>query len=160
MLLDVAFPPLLKSFLEAALEAEMEDHMGEFERSKGNRRNGKSTKQIRTSDGSIDIDTPRDRRSSFESQLVKKRETILAESLEKKILGMYGLGMSLRDISQHLKEMYYTDISHSTLYAITDKIIPKVKEWQSRSLDYLYTIVWMDELKRIIVLFPGLFTIF
>lgn len=141
---DGAFAPLLKSFLEAALEAEMEDHMGDFERSKGNRRNGKSTKQIRTSDGTIDIDTPRDRRSSFEPQLVKKRETILAESLEKKILGMYGLGMSLRDISQHLKEMYDTDISHSTLSSITDKIIPEVKEWQSRSLDSLYTIVWMD----------------
>src|SRR5699024_1753401 len=141
---DGAFAPLLKSFLEAALEAEMESHMDDFERSNGNRRNGKTSKQIRTSAGTIDIDTPRDRRSSFEPQLVKKRETILAESLEKKILGMYGLGMSLRDISSHLKEMYDTDISHSTLSSITDKIIPEIKEWQSRSLDSLYTIVWMD----------------
>ena len=141
---DGAFAPLLKSFLEAALEAEMESHMDDFERSNGNRRNGKTSKQIRTSAGTIDIGTPRDRRSSFEPQLVKKRETILAESLEKKILGMYGLGMSLRDISSHLKEMYDTDISHSTLSSITDKIIPEIKEWQSRSLDSLYTIVWMD----------------
>ena len=141
---DGAFAPLLKSFLEAALEAEMESHMDDFERSNGNRRNGKTRKQIRASAGTIDIDTPRDRRSSFEPQLVKKRETILAESLEKKILGMYGLGMSLRDISSHLKEMYDTDISHSTLSSITDKIIPEIKEWQSRSLDSLYTIVWMD----------------
>ena len=143
---DGAFAPLLKSFLEAALEAEMESHMDDFERSNGNRRNGKTSKQIRTSAGTIDIDTPRDRRSSFEPQLVKKRETILAESLEKKILGMYGLGMSLRDISSHLKEMYDTDISHSTLSSITDKIIPEIKEWQSRSLDSLYTIDWMDEM--------------
>jgi len=57
---------------------------------------------------------------------------------------MYGLGMSLRDISHHIKEMYDTDISHSTLSSITDKIIPEIKEWQSRSLDSLYTIVWMD----------------
>lgn len=139
-----AFAPLMKKFLEAALEAEMESHMDEAQRSGGNRRNGKSSKQIRTSEGTIDIDTPRDRRSNFEPQLVKKRETILAESLEKKILGMYGLGMSFRDISNHIKEMYDTDISHSTLSSITDKIIPEVKEWQSRSLESLYTIVWMD----------------
>jgi len=122
----------------------MESHMDAAQRSSGNRRNGKSIKQIRTSEGTIDIETPRDRQSNFEPQLVKKRETILAESLEKKILGMYGLGMSLRDISNHIKEMYDTDISHSTLSSITDKIIPEVKEWQSRSLDSLYTIVWMD----------------
>ena len=139
-----AFAPLMKKFLEAALEAEMESHLDEAERSGGNRRNGKSSKQIRTSDGTIEIDTRRDRRSNFEPQLIKKRETILADSLEKKILGMYGLGMSLRDISNHIKEMYDTDISHSTLSSITDKIIPQVKEWQSRSLDSLYTIVWMD----------------
>src|SRR5690625_4270040 len=71
---DGAFAPLLKSFLEAALEAEMESHMDDFERSNGNRRNGKTSKQIRTSAGTIDIGTPRDRRSSFEPQLVKKRE--------------------------------------------------------------------------------------
>jgi Transposase and inactivated derivatives len=139
-----AFAPLMKKFLEAALEAEMESHMDDAQRSGGNRRNGKSSKQIRTSKGTIDIETPRDRRSNFEPQLVKKRETILAESLEKKILGMYGVGMSLRDISNHIKEMYDTDISHSTLSSITDKIIPEIKEWQSRSLDSLYTIVWMD----------------
>src|SRR5690606_41251681 len=80
-----AFAPLMKKFLEAAVEAEMGSHMDEAHRSIGNRRNGKSSKQIRTSDGTIEIDTPRDRRSNFEPQLVKKRETILAESLEKKI---------------------------------------------------------------------------
>jgi len=141
---DGAFAPLLKQFLESALEAEMDSHLGEEERSGGNRRNGKLSKQVRTSDGTIDIDTPRDRSSSFDPQLIKKRETILADSLEKKILGMYGLGMSFRDISQHIKEMYDTDISHSTLSGITDRIIPEVKEWQSRGLDSLYTIVWMD----------------
>jgi putative transposase len=88
--------------------------------------------------------TPRDRHSGFEPELIRKRETILAESLESKILGMYGLGMSFRDISKHIKDMYDTDISHSTLSAITDKIIPGVKEWQSRPLEELYTIVWLD----------------
>ena len=141
---DGAFAPLLKSFLNAALEAELEGHLDEEERSAGNRKNGKSTKQVRTSDGTITVDTPRDRHSSFEPELIRKRETILAESLEGKILGMYGLGMSLRDISKHIKDMYDTEVSHSTLSAITDKIIPEVKEWQSRPLDELYTIVWMD----------------
>lgn len=139
-----AFAPLLKSFLDAALEAEMETHLNEAERSTGNRRNGKTSKDIRTSSGTISVETPRDRASSFEPELIRKRETILAESLESKILGMYGLGISLRDISRHIKDMYDTDISHATLSAITDKIIPEVKEWQSRPLEELYTIVWLD----------------
>lgn len=141
---DGAFAPLLKSFLDSALEAELESHLDEAERSTGNRRNGKTSKEVRTSSGTISIDTPRDRTSSFEPELIRKRETILAESLESKILGMYGLGMSLRDISRHIKDMYDTDISHATLSAITDKIIPEVKEWQSRPLEELYTIVWLD----------------
>lgn len=141
---DGAFAPLLKSFLDAALEAEMESHLDEAERSTGNRRNGRTSKDIRTSSGTISVDTPRDRASSFEPELIRKRETILAESLESKILGLYGLGMSLRDISKHIKDMYDTDISHATLSAITDKIIPEVKEWQSRPLEELYTIVWLD----------------
>ncbi len=141
---DGAFAPLLKSFLDAALEAEMETHLDEAERSTGNRRNGKTSKDIRTSSGTISVETPRDRASSFEPELIRKRETILAESLESKILGMYGLGMSLRDISKHIKDMYDTEISHATLSAITDKIIPEVKEWQSRPLEELYTFVWLD----------------
>lgn len=118
--------------------------MDEPERLRGNRRNGKQRKQLRTSDVTIELSTPRDRHSSHDPQIVKKRETILADSLEKNILGMYGLGMSFRAISDHIKEMYDTDISHSTLSAITDRIIPEVKEWQSRSLERLYTIVWLD----------------
>jgi putative transposase len=141
---DGAFAPLLKSFLDSALEAELESHLDEQERLKGNRKNGKTSKEVRTSSGTITVDTPRDRTASFEPELIRKRETILAESLEAKILGMYGLGMSLRDISKHIKDMYDTDISHATLSAITDKIIPEVKEWQSRPLEELYTIVWMD----------------
>lgn len=139
-----AFAPLLKQFLESALEAEMEEHLDESERFKGNRRNGTGKKLLKSSDGSFELETPRDRESSFEPEIVKKRETILADNLEKKIIGMYGLGMSLRDISGHIKEMYDTEISASTLSAITDRIIPQVKEWQSRPLDEVYCIVWMD----------------
>lgn len=141
---DGAFGPMLQDFLNAALEAEANAFLDEGERSGGNRKNGYSRKSLRTADGPIEISTPRDREGDFEPQIVKKRETILAESLERKIIGMYGIGMSFRDISQHLKEMYDTEISASTLSAITDKVIPLVKEWQSRPLEGVYCIVWMD----------------
>ncbi len=139
-----AFSPLLKQFLESALEGEMEEHLDDDSRASGNRRNGTSKKLVKSSDGSFELETPRDRDSSFEPEIVKKRETILADNLEKKIIGMYGLGMSLRDISGHIKEMYDTDISAATLSAITDRIIPQIKEWQTRALEQVYCIVWMD----------------
>jgi putative transposase len=141
---DGAFAPLLKDILEAAMEGELENHLDEEERATGNRKNGKTSKKLKTADGTIDLETPRDRAASFEPQIVRKRETILAESLESKIIGLYSHGMSLRDISAHIKEMYDTEISAATLSAITDKVIPLVKEWQSRPLDPLYCIVWLD----------------
>ncbi len=141
---DGAFAPLLKQFLEASLQSEMDEHLNEIERVKGNRRNGTSKKLLKTSDGSFELETPRDRESTFEPEIVRKRETVLADNLEKKIIGMYGLGMSLRDISGHIKEMYDTDISAATLSSITDRVIPMVKEWQSRPLEEVYCIVWMD----------------
>ena len=141
---DGAFAPMLKSFLEAALEGELDSHLDEAERKEGNRKNGKTTKTLQTSDGPVELETSRDRNATFEPELVKKRETVLADTLETKILGMYGLGMSFRDISSHLKEMYDADISHSTLSAITDRIIPTIKEWQARPLESVYCIVWLD----------------
>jgi transposase-like protein len=141
---DGAFAPLLKEFLEAAMEAEIEEHLDDEERENGNRKNGRGSKRLKTAEGTIDLNTPRDRASTFDPQIVKKRETILAESLEQKIIGMYGHGMSFRDISAHIKEMYDTDISATTLSAITDKVIPLVKEWQSRPLESTYCIVWLD----------------
>ncbi|MDR3716711.1 MAG: IS256 family transposase [Puia sp.] len=141
---DGAFAPLLKDILEAAMEGELEGHLDEEERAGGNRKNGKTSKKLKTADGTIDLETPRDRAASFEPQIVKKRETILAESLEPRIIGMYGHGMSLRDIAAHIKDTYDTDISAATLSAITDKVIPLVKEWQNRPLEPLYCIVWLD----------------
>lgn len=141
---DGAFAPMLKEFLESALEAELDQHLDEEQRIKGNRKNGYGSKQLKTGEGTLDLSTPRDRLGDFEPQTVRKRETILAENLEQKIIGMYGLGMSFRDISAHIKDMYDTDISAATLSAITDKVIPLVIEWQSRPLDPLYCIVWLD----------------
>jgi transposase-like protein len=139
-----ALGPLFKSFLEAALEAELEDHFQENKEEQINRRNGHGTKLLRTSEGTMELTTPRDRSGSFEPEIVKKRQTILADSLEDKILGLYGLGMSLRDISAHIKEMYDSDISHTVLSEITDRIIPAIRLWQTRELEDLYTMVWLD----------------
>lgn len=139
-----ALAPLLKHFLEAALEAEMDLHLDGEEREQGNRRNGRVRKQVRTSEGLLELESSRDRSDRFEPQIVKKRETVLAENLEPRILSMYGLGMSFRDISSHLKQMYDMDISHDTLSALTEKIIPKVKEWQARPLEAVWCIVWLD----------------
>jgi len=139
-----AFAPLLKNFLEEALEAEMENHLDQRSRELGNKRNGKRLKTLKTHEGSFEIETPKDRLSSFEPQIVKKRETILADNLQEKIIGLYGLGMSYRDISKHIKEMYDTDISHTLLSQITDRIIPEVKSWQNRPLESMYPILWLD----------------
>ena len=141
---DGAFAPMLKNFIEKALEAEMENHLSEDERSKGNKRNGRGKKTIKSAVGTFDIETPEDRQSSFEPELVRKRQTILVDNLSDKIIGLYGLGMSYRDISSHIKEMYDTDISHTVLSQITDRIIPDIKAWQSRPLEPLYCIVWLD----------------
>lgn len=141
---DGAFAPLLKGFIEKALESEMEDHLDEPERIRGNKRNGKGKKTIKSTAGSFEIETPQDRHSNFEPELIKKRQTILAESLEEKIIGLYGLGMSYRDISRHISEMYDTEISHTVLSQITDKIIPEIKTWQNRPLDAVYPIIWLD----------------
>lgn len=141
---DGAFAPMLQRFIEAALEAEMEAHLDEQQRESGNKRNGKGRKTIKSSAGSFQIETPQDRQSNFEPQLVKKRQTVLADSLQSKIIGLYGLGMSLRDISDHIKEMYDTELSHTVLSQITDRVIPEVKAWQSRPLEPVYCILWLD----------------
>jgi transposase-like protein len=139
-----ALAPLFKSFLEAALEAELEDHLQEQIEQEPNRRNGHGSKQLRTSEGTMELSTPRDRTGSFEPEIVKKRQTILADNLESKIIGLYGLGMSLRDIAAHIKEMYDTDISHTVLSEVTDRVIPAIKLWQAHELEDVYTIVWLD----------------
>jgi transposase-like protein len=141
---DGAFAPLLKQFLESALEAEMEDHLDEQERSKKNKRNGKGKKTLKSNVGEVTIDTPQDRNSTFEPQLVKKRERVLADTLAPKILSLYGMGMSFRDIGKHIEEMYDTQVSATLLSQITDRVIPELQEWRNRPLDDVYPIVWLD----------------
>lgn len=156
---DGAFTPLIKEFLEVALSEELNSHLADekkecFEKRRGgydgfypsysNKRNGYSTKTVKSDTGQFDIDIPRDRDSNFEPQIVKKRQTILTEDLDKKIINLYGSGMSYSSISSHIKDMYDIDISTSTMTSITDKIIPKIKEFKERQLEEIYPIVFLD----------------
>lgn len=122
----------------------MDAHMSEEEREEGNRRNGKMEKQVQTPYGEITVSTPRDRNGSFEPQIIKKRETILAEGSADKIIGLYAIGASTREISRWYEENVGSSISAETISAITDRVLPEIKEWKSRQLDEVYAIVWLD----------------
>jgi len=143
---DGLLAPLIKQLTQAALEAEVESHIAQdVLNGTRNRRNGVNRKTIKgTSDGSFELETPRDRNGTFEPQIVKKHQTTLSDEIEEKILSMYGLGMSYTDISKHIEEIYQVSISTATISVITDKIIDKVKQWQSRPLDSMYPFVWLD----------------
>ncbi len=139
---DGVLTPLIKNLTEAALEGELDSHLGQ--EIAANRRNGKSKKTIKTLNGSFELDTPRDRAGTFSPQLVKKHQTTISNEIEEKIIAMYGLGMSYKDMSGHLADIYGISVSKGTLTAITDKIIHTVKEWQARPLESVYPIVWLD----------------
>ena len=143
---DGLLAPLIKQLTEVALEAEVESHIAnDVLNGRANRRNGFNSKTIKgTSDGSFELDTPRDRNGTFEPQIVKKHQTTISDEIEEKILSMYGLGMSYTDISSHIEEIYQVSISTATISAITDKIIDKVKAWQARPLETIYPFVWLD----------------
>ena len=141
---DGAFAPLLESILNAALEGEMDAHLTDEERQLGNRRNGKMQKQVQTPLGEVTVSTPRDRNSSFEPQFIKKRETILAEGVADRIIGLYALGNSTREISDWMEENLGNRVSAETISSITDRVLPEIKAWRSRTLDAVYPIVWMD----------------
>jgi len=142
---DGVLAPLVKQLVEAALEAEIESHITQdVYAGNKNRKNGTSSKTIKTSGGGFTLDTPRDRAGSFEPQLVKKNQTHLTDDIEEKVLSMYSLGLSYRDIVKHIEDMYKIELSIGTINNITDKIITKVKEWQERPLEPIYTFVWLD----------------
>jgi len=130
---DGVLAPLIKELVEATLEAEIESHItNEILQGKRNRRNGYNKKTIKSPSGEFELATPRDREGSFEPQIVKKHQTTISDEIEEKILSMYALGMSYRDIQSHIEEIYQIKISTATINTITDKIISKVKEWQAR----------------------------
>lgn len=142
---DGILTPLIKELLEAALEGEMDSHMNDCQDTGiSNRRNGKTTKTVKSTTGVFNLETPRDRDGSFEPEIVKKRQTVLNESLDNKILALYAIGMSYESISEHLSEMYGLEVSNAKISQITDKLLPLITEWRNRSLESVYPIVFLD----------------
>jgi len=124
---DGVLTPLIKQLLEAALEGEIESHLNDcYEEKTPNRRNGKMSKTIKSDAGSFELETPRDRLGSFEPEIVKKRQTVLNESLDNKVLSLYSIGMSYEGISEHLAEMYGLEVSTAKISLITDKLLPLI----------------------------------
>jgi transposase-like protein len=122
------------------LKAELEEHI---ETNSNTSKNGYYEKTVRSDTGKLAIDIPRDRKSEFKPQLIPKGKTTIS-GIDNKIISMYARGMSLRDIEKQVKEMYDIDMSDSLLSRIIDKIVPEIKEWQNRTLEPIYPIVYMD----------------
>ena len=140
------FKGMLKEVYQTASEVELTDHLGYDKHNKSdnsNYRNGHNKKTLKSKYGEIDVSIPRDRDSTFEPQLVKKRQTLI-EGTEDLILSLYTKGMSVRDIQHHLDDLYGYELSEQTISNITDAIIDKAKEWQARPLDSIYPIIFMD----------------
>ena len=139
---------LFKDTLQEILEAELDNHLGYEKHSlegnnTGNSRNGYSKKTIKTKFGETELTVPRDRNGEFEPKVIKKYETT-SNQLEEQIIAMYAKGMSTRDIEDHMRDIYGIDVSPSMVSKITDKILPMVAEWQSRPLDRIYPVVFLD----------------
>jgi len=142
---------LTKALLERALNSEITHHLGYDKHSpegknSGNSRNGKSSKTLKSDHGELNISVPRDRRSEFDPQIVKKGQRRFT-GFDDKILSMYARGMTTRDIQAHLEEIYGVEVSADLISTVTDGILGEVKEWQNRPLDTVYPIVYFDALR-------------
>lgn len=136
---------MIKELLELSLQGEIDSHLNQSILEEGsNRRNGISTKTVKSSVGSFDLDVPRDRNSTFEPEIVKKRQTVLNDELDSKILFLYALGNSYDDISRHISEIYGLAISDAKISSITDRLIPQLTAWRNRPLLNRYAIVFLD----------------
>ena len=139
---DGILTPLIKQLTEAAMQAELDSHLQS--ESGQNRKNGTSSKTIKTANGSFELDAPRDRAGSFEPQLIKKHQTHLTDELERKVISLFALGNSYQGIRDHLIDMYDMKLSNDTISAVTDKLLPELQTWRERDLEALYPIVWLD----------------
>jgi len=138
-----------KELLQEALEAELEHELGyskyDWKNKDGtNSRNGHSQKTVTTDVGKITLDIPRDVNGDFEPVIVKKHERVVSQNVHDMIISMYAKGMSTRDINAHMQRIYGTEISADMVSQITDKIIPKAKEWQNRPLEQMYPVLYLD----------------
>ena len=144
--IDTFIMGMRKRLMEKALEGELAAHLGyeKYARNPGsNSRNGKSRKTVKTEKGPITIDVPRDRDGSFEPQLVQKGQR-RSGILDQQVIALYSKGMTTREITATIKEMYDVDISPTLVSHITESVIEDVRQWQNRPLDSIYPIVFMD----------------
>lgn len=140
------YSQMLQHMINRTLEAEMHAHVGHARHGKtttGNPRNGTSRKTVQSTVGDLQIETPRDRAGTFEPQLVPKRQVRLA-GMEDKILTLYAKGMTTRDIESALMDLYGVTISHALIAQVTDAVLDEARLWQTRPLDAIYPIVWLD----------------
>ena len=143
---------LTKAVLERAMQAEMTEHLG-YEKhdpagnNSGNSRNGKTTKTLKGDFGEMPLETPRDRNGTFEPKIIAKGQTRFT-GFDDKIISMYARGMSTREIAGHLEEIYGVEVSPTLISNVTEAVMEEVKTWQSRPLDAVYPIVYLDALVR------------
>ena len=141
-----ALKDLLGGTIKEMMEAEMDDHLGyqKSERSDSDDyRNGYKSKRVNSSYDSMDIDVPQDRKSSFEPQIVKKRQKDISD-IDQKIISMYAKGMTTRQISETIEDIYGFETSEGFISDVTDKILPQIEDWQNRPLDEVYPIIYID----------------
>jgi transposase-like protein len=139
---------LTKTVLETALETEMEDHLGYPKhapegRDKGNSRNGTRSKTVLTEVGEVEIDVPRDRDGSFEPQIVKKRQRRLT-GVDELVISLAAKGLTTGEISAHLADVYGAEVSRDTISRITEAVLEELTAWQSRPLDPVYPVIFID----------------
>ena len=141
-----ALKDLLGGTLKEMMEAEMDDHLG-YEKSErsdnDDYRNGYKRKQVNSRYGSMEIEVPQDRKSTFEPQVVKKRQKDISD-IDQKIISMYAKGMTTRQISETIEDIYGFETSESFISDVTDKILPQIEDWQNRPLDDVYPILYID----------------
>ena len=143
-----ALKDIFGPLLETMLKGEMDDHLGYKSNDKGqklkdNRRNGYGKKTLKTTNGDPTISVPRDRDATFEPQLIRKRETDISD-IESKVIAMYAKGMSQRDISKMIEDIYGFEVSHDMISSITDRILPEVEAWRHRPLKKCYAFIFVD----------------
>jgi putative transposase len=148
---DGLLQQLTKAVVERALQGELTHHLGyekhdSAAKNTANSRNGKSKKTIKGKRGQVEISVPRDRASEFEPQLIKKGQTRF-DGFDDKIISMYARGMTCRDIKAHLQEIYGVEVSPDLISTVTDSVIEEVRQWQSRPLDPIYPILYLDALQ-------------
>ena len=141
-----ALKDLLSGTIQDMLETEMDEHLGydRYERSgESNYRNGMKSKTVRSKYGEFQVDVPQDRQSSFEPQILPKRQKDIS-SIDDKIISMYAKGMTTRQISETIEDIYGFEVSEGMVSDITDKLLPRIEEWQNRPLSPVYPIVFID----------------